>query len=678
MSESKPADQEVAEYKFGPYVLQLRPKNKLVPGKLYKVKEHGPVSPNDEVKRLQDLAQACRLLVYLLEHRETGVDASAVKDLFWGKKDRNKKLSGSAAQSAVAEDKNYGRLVKDLRQILEDTKKPYKYIQRGEGRLEFICPVEVLYSQPQQKNLPVLHGQPAFSPTLLRTKIMIAASEVGPALEENRWGDIVRITEPILPFLDDPILADWPKQLSLLRAFYAIALLQLEQFEELAEYLIRTDVEEAMSVIGRPLSQLTALTLSLLTFELTRRQALADEAQHRIWPLVAINPEEYLDTTASILAIAKILAERSSMDRSYVLVNELLINISGAKDPEVRAVRAEAWSCQIRYCVELRKPGEALESYEGMQQEFCEASDDVTLGHLVWAGTEATRALRQLGRHTDADALANSLAQRFDGVGWIVVKKALAWALLERYQTCEASEDFDAATERCSLFINKWDVPGLAAELSWPVANAYACRAMFLRKASRLPEAIAQCDYVVDRFGKSADVDLQFEVAWTLVEKSFVLRKARRLAASVAAAKEVGTRFADTKDQRIVGQLAYAINAEGQALLCEGKVLMNNELHDEAVTKLEEAQRRFTEATEKGSEHRHQHLMSRSYTEFLLGQAEAAEATFLSAVAVDRNHTEWLDLKNWTELEMFPVSLDTQFLAATKTWLEKYRETGRY
>jgi tetratricopeptide (TPR) repeat protein len=127
-------------------------------------------------------------------------------------------------------------------------------------------------------------------------------------------------------------------------------------------------------------------------------------------------------------------------------------------------------------------------------------------------------------------------------------------------------------------------------------------------------------------------------------------------------------------DKRIVDQLIYAINAEGQALLCEGKVLLNSELHEEAAKKLEEAHRRFTEAAERSGRFKHQHLMSRSYAEFLLGQTEVAEATFALALLSDPGETDWLDLKNWTELETFSSAKDDEFIRSLIDWSKRHRK----
>jgi DNA-binding winged helix-turn-helix (wHTH) protein/tetratricopeptide (TPR) repeat protein len=661
MSENETILQAVYEYEFGPYVLRLQHHNHILPGILLTTDEK--TNARKQVTEMTSAPQACRLLVYLLEHRASGVDNSAIIKHIW---------QGQALQD---ESKSLGDLVRRLRDILGDNKSPYEYIQRGDGKVQFIYPVKVHYQQQAEQHRPsALPIKISKFSTIrarhVRSKIMFALSEVHAAVEEEQWDEVLQVTDALFETVEETSLRQFHKYVSALRLFRLVALGQLTRFDDFFSYLTAVDIDEICgSVTDNPVMLLYGVGISAMAFERARNPVRADEFRSKLWSLVADHPREYYDAAVTCVRMARSIATLDKLfARSIIVLDDVLGRIKSRKEAKFKALRAEGCYWRLNYQLELGRDEEAVGAYHSMEEEFRNSSDEDTLGYLVWAGTEATRALRKLGHHGDADVLANSLAQRFEGVRVIDVITALAWASLERYRTFSSSGDFEAALDRCTIFINKWDTPNLAREVAWPVANAYANRALFLRRTKRFAEAVAQCDFIIERFGNSEDANLQFEVAWTLVQKSVALRKSARLAVSVGIAKEVITRFGNAKDERIVDEVTWAIHAQGNSLLCEAKFLRQNGMYEEGDLRLREAQERFTEAAERTG-NKGPHLACRSYAEFLLAQKAAAEQTFAEALVA--GNTEWLN-DEWAEVDMFPIPDDSEFQTAVQSWLETH------
>ena len=64
------------------------------------------------------------------------------------------------------------------------------------------------------------------------------------------------------------------------------------------------------------------------------------------------------------------------------------------------------------------------------------------------------------------------------------------------------------------------------------------------------------------------------------------MRRSRRFAASKSAARDLIERFGEAKDKRIIKEVVWAVHAQGDASLCEAKVMMTAGLSEDAVFEL--------------------------------------------------------------------------------------------
>jgi len=412
-----------------------------------------------------------------------------------------------------------------------------------------------------------------------------------------------------------------------------------------------------------------ALSLSLFVFEISGQAKRAAEVRERLFGLAT--PDDIgqsLEVAKAIIRAAQALADKSDgplYGPALALLDRLTDRISTIPGVEFHRLCAKAFYLTVYYSLESSKPEDALERHSKMEKAFPEESDDDTIAELVWAGTEVTRALRILRRPEQADELATALAQRFRHVSGAYARSALCWALAERSKSLFSAGQFAEAAELCAAHIAEWDGADADSELEWPLAWTYAEMALSLKKARRYSEAVAVCDKAIIRFGESTNVNVQFEIAWILMEKAVALRRSQRLAASVAAAREVITRFGGSTDQRIATERIWAIHAEGDAVLCEAKLLRQTGLQEDAVFKLETASGLFAQAAEKAPAEPC-HLGCQAYAQFLLGQTAKAERTFAKALKL--GDPTWLDEDDWTETSMFPLPEDAQFGEAVKHW----------
>ena len=166
----------VSEYRFGPYRLEPRtsPGSKR-PWRLLK--------NNEEV----DLtALTCRLLIFLLEHRGERIPNGRIILYVWQGKD------------LVDEQNSLDELVTRLRTLLDDDG---RYIDRGEGEIEFVHPVEVFTTVTQDERerdsvnqVPPIGGAeaeiedemaPQASPTVVQTP-EVQPSEIAPSAIEPK------------------------------------------------------------------------------------------------------------------------------------------------------------------------------------------------------------------------------------------------------------------------------------------------------------------------------------------------------------------------------------------------------------------------------------------------------------------------------------------------------------
>jgi len=484
------------------------------------------------------------------------------------------------------------------------------------------------------------------------------------AFEEGRHEEVLRITGVLLEIVDDPGQTHL-KALPLIyfmrfNAFLALGRIESLSAEDVQTALDMTTVDEAG---GATCAQI--LGFALFVSVLTHNTAHVDEFRSRLVELVVDSPD-FGGVAGIPILWAMRLAGRSLYEPANQLIYAFINKLRPHHDPEKRRAHAHARYLNVAYLLALNQFENTLKGYYEMEKELADNFTADVVSNLTWAGTEATRALRHLGRHEDADMMAHSLLERFRSETKIETQRALAFASYERNATYFKRGDYAQAINICKDAIESWNSPSL--ELQLPRVEAYNAWIACLRELKSHEQAMDLCETVVALFGNSTDMDVQAKVAWAMVEKAAALRGLKHLAASRAAAREVTTRFEGTTHEGIMGQLAWAVHQEGDTLLCEGKFRLRSGLLDDATEMFNTARERFLEAHSRDPEEP-KHLFCQSYTEFLLGHKSDAESTFKRAEFAD---SWWLEKTQrecaWTELVTFPVPQDEEFVKAVNVW----------
>jgi len=135
---------------------------------------------------------------------------------------------------------------------------------------------------------------------------------------------------------------------------------------------------------------------------------------------------------------------------------------------------------------------------------------------------------------------------------------------------------------------------------------------------------------------------------------------------SRSTANSLVTQLVEARDRDILNARAWAIHADGDALICEAKLNLQGGMTEDADAKLNQARERLIEAAQEAPDELW-HLRCRSYAEFLLRRSADAEAT-LQIVFLQEN-LDWLQ-EEWDVFKMFSLPEDKQF----QMFLERWRE----
>lgn len=480
--------------------------------------------------------------------------------------------------------------------------------------------------------------------------------------KEEKWADVLRTVETLLEAPHSSVQLAPKEHLPQIKLLKLLSLTALEEFDDLCRELNRTDFEAEYPEELR----IPVLCVALNAYERAEDCDAVAAVQARLKRCRPSTTEGFSKYCEQLMALARQLATARRYSRAALLVDDVASFSMKEKDPGSRLLHVKALYLGVYYRLELGKYADVVAQFRDMDQDFGSDPNEEIVGEVAWAGTEATRALRALNRHGEADSLAGYLKDRFGSIESTYVRKALAWSLVERTKGPVSAGDFESALGLCSECIGELESVPRDSSLDWPLAWTFAQRARCLEKIKRYAECVAACDELIERFGSSDADDIQFEVAWTMMEKVVALRRMKKFSASQAVGREILAKFADAVDARIVKERNWVVHAEGDTLLCEAKLFLQNGMTEEAAAKLRAACELFTEASTKDPECP-DHLGCRAYSEFLLGDIQKAEQTFASALAVAA--ADWPDDDGWTELIMFPLPEDDRF----RNWVQTRR-----
>ncbi len=274
------------------------------------------------------------------------------------------------------------------------------------------------------------------------------------------------------------------------------------------------------------------------------------------------------------------------------------------------------------------------------------------------------------GRHADAELLFRQsliLLERTLGRDHPSVHAALK-VFLALY---EKQSLYQAAVQVCSEYLERWDVNELTRRLELMLAWLFAEKAHMLNLSKQYRDAVAVCDEMSARFGASEIADVQFQVIWTLKQKSIALRRSEQLSESRITAEQIIQTYADASDGRIVAEVVSAGHALGDVALCEAKRYLLFGSPEEARMMLQMACKHFRAAIVREPNESF-HFGCLAYAQFLLGCEQEAQHTFQQGLV--RAATDW-PTGTWTELEIFPLREDAQFRAQIEVWKKADRST---
>jgi tetratricopeptide (TPR) repeat protein len=457
--------------------------------------------------------------------------------------------------------------------------------------------------------------------------------------------------------------------LTWMRTARLASLLRTEQYANTSALttltLINCDLYLARGPEGEP------LLLQLCSAGIIFCEYAGDRHRSAIYRKLLLRKEALNDSSNSTLlsgvtAVARLLNRLSLYAGAISLIRDTLSQLEPS--PSTANTRSELlyllqWNLKDSFSHE-----EALQVHRKIVTEFDnDHFSDQVRSYVAWSGVEAVRSVLTLKQYDAANAISRQIANRFLGTSHPSTLRAAGWAEIERCKVAFAQGLFEVALKDCDEGIRALTTINMNGLLDEHLAWAYAQRALCLRRLGKFDQALTACDDMIEMFGTNPDIDVQIEVAWVMVEKSTCLRRAKRLAASVEAAKDMIHRFSTATETRIVKERIGALHAEGDTLLCQAKLLLQNGMTEDARGKLREAADVFGRASAADSTDPW-HQACSAYAHFLLGNVTEAERCFRKALVVGKPDWQGDEHSEWSEESMFPIPEDLEFSRLRDLW----------
>ncbi|MGB4811690.1 MAG: hypothetical protein WBP13_04310 [Methylophilaceae bacterium] len=205
--------------------------------------------------------------------------------------------------------------------------------------------------------------------------------------------------------------------------------------------------------------------------------------------------------------------------------------------------------------------------------------------------------------------------------------------------------------------------PNVQAE----IAKAMQQKGVALMGLNHTDKAIQAYDALLKRFDDAKLIELQEQVAMAMINKAYSFYDLKNSADETKAYDAVISRFASSKDSRLLEQVAVAQNNKGysqilQAKQAWGDVNARNMLLNQALSAIElavKAQSRDTRTMALGN---------MAYTKWLLGRTDEAKSPLKEALKLGG---EWLYNGEIEDTKKFTVPVDVGFIALlNKAWEE--------
>jgi len=268
----------------------------------------------------------------------------------------------------------------------------------------------------------------------------------------------------------------------------------------------------------------------------------------------------------------------------------------------------EAKELTARTYYKLAKCRRQIEEYEAAiatSREFLERfavweTPDIE-SSVAWGMTELERSLRKTKRFDEAAQVSQQAFDRFGDSETRETRSAAAYAYAEMSAAHEGLGDYRGAVNYCEKFFAYFDRPGMAPvtiehELSEQISWTFNEKAYCLRMLGQHEDAIAVCDELIERFGSSSNLDVQYELAWCLTEKAYNLRKSGCVEKALSVYKSMIARFSDYHRDDIQGEVRAGLHGVGFCHLHQARQALSDGNKEKAKSLIEESENSLVKA----------------------------------------------------------------------------------
>ena len=195
-------------------------------------------------------------------------------------------------------------------------------------------------------------------------------------------------------------------------------------------------------------------------------------------------------------------------------------------------------------------------------------------------------------------------------------------------------------------------------------------RAIVFRKMNQTNEAISIYEQIIRDFGADSAPTVRRRVAGALVNKGVCLRQLGKPEDAIAVYDQVISDYAADSNPAMREPVAGALNGKGFTYLQKAKQAWAEP--EKRLALLEEAQVNLSASLKKYSDSAIT-LGNLAYTQWLLGDQQASEDTFRSALTAPGNGGEFLYRATLDDIAQYPVPEDEGFRAMVERLWQEYQ-----
>jgi len=258
------------------------------------------------------------------------------------------------------------------------------------------------------------------------------------------------------------------------------------------------------------------------------------------------------------------------------------------KEEKLQPALGAAYAVRAILLDTLKNYEQSLEASETFLSDFAHLPTVVTFVPRVIVSKSG--ALGELGRHSEALAVADEMISRFGASSDQAIRDQLARVFVRK---AVLQVHFNRQTEALNTYDELEKRFGESAELyiREQVARGIVNKGILLGELGRTDDAISAFDSVVLRVADAPEPGLREQIARALVNKGIVLARLQKHDEAIEAHWEVERRFGNATESSLRIQVAFAFVLRAGIPEDLGRVA-------DAITVYEDFERRFGDATE--------------------------------------------------------------------------------